>query len=77
MNIGPFSGIRRIFRFGNVEHDLEDELAFHFERTVEELVGEGLSRAQAEEEARRRFGNERSWRRELGRIDRRMDALRR
>lgn len=73
----PFSRIRRVFRLRNLERDLEDELAFHFEHTVEELIRAGHSRPQAEEEALRRFGDELSWRRELVRIDRRMNALRR
>jgi putative ABC transport system permease protein len=65
-----FNGIRRVLRLGARPAELNEELAFHFDLTVEELVAQGLTPRQAEEEARRRFGDERRWRRELGRIDR-------
>ena len=41
------------------EHAIDDELAFHRERTVEELKGRGLTEAEAETEAGRRFGSSR------------------
>jgi predicted permease len=72
-----FAGIRRRFHVPDVERDLDDELAFHFERTVEELTERGLSEPEAREEARRRFGDEGRYRRELERIDRRMGVLHR
>jgi predicted permease len=50
--------------------DLDDELSFHFESVVEELMRGGQSRKEAETEARRRFGDEVRYRRELERIDR-------
>jgi putative ABC transport system permease protein len=40
----------------SVERDIDDELTFHRERTVEELKARGLSEADAEKEADRRFG---------------------
>jgi predicted permease len=43
------------------DSDLEDELLFHLEMRVRELVDEGFSEAEARSEARRRFGD-------LGRI---------
>jgi predicted permease len=49
---------------------VDDELAFHLESTVEDLLREGLSREQAEAEARRRFGDVAAYRHELQRIDR-------
>ncbi|MGH7480806.1 MAG: ABC transporter permease, partial [Longimicrobiales bacterium] len=65
-----FSGVRRVLRIPDVERDLDEELAFHFERTVEELMEDGLSESEAREEARRRFGDERFYRRELWKMDR-------
>lgn len=38
------------------EREIDDELDFHRERTVEELTARGLTNADAEREARRRFG---------------------
>jgi predicted permease len=70
-------GWKRVFRIGGVERDIEEELAFHRERTIEELVGTGLSRGEAEAEARRRFGDEARWRRELERTDRSVRSRRR
>lgn len=63
-------GLRRVLRIGVVRRELDDELAFHFERTVEDLMREGSSRAEAEAEAGRRFGDERGYRRAIERIDR-------
>jgi predicted permease len=61
--------IRRMLRLRDVERDLDEELRFHFESVVEELMRGGRSRGEAEEEARRRFGDEDRYRRELTRID--------
>lgn len=60
----------RVFRLGGVERDLDEELSYHFDRTVEELEAAGFTRAQAESEAARRFGDRSRWRRELQREDR-------
>jgi predicted permease len=51
------------------EHDIDDELAFHRERTIAELTARGMSRSQAEATAARRFGSERAWRRRLVRLE--------
>ena len=53
--------IRRAFqlairRAGRTEADVDDELRFHIEERVERLVARGWARADAEDEARRRFG---------------------
>src|SRR5690606_26362589 len=40
----------------SLEYDIDDELAFHRERTVAELIEGGASPGEAEDEARRRFG---------------------
>jgi predicted permease len=77
MSRDRFAGIRRVLRIRNVERDLDDELAFHFEQSVEELMRQGLSRQNAEAEAHRRFGNEQRYRRELARLDRRAESNRR
>ncbi len=39
------------------DSDLEDELSFHLEMRIRELIDEGWSEAQARAEARRRFGD--------------------
>ena len=57
-------------RIGHVEDELEAELQFHFESTVDELRSAGLTHEEALAEARRRFGPETRYRRELKRIDR-------
>ena len=57
-------GIRRLFRLGIVRpqlsRDLDDELAFHFEETVRDLMGRGLTEAEATHEAQSRFGGSES-----------------
>ena len=63
-------GARRLVRIGSVERDVEEELGFHFAQTVEQLMEEGRSRGDAQAEARRRFGDERRYRRDLRSIDR-------
>src|SRR5262245_19819015 len=62
-------GIRRLFRLGSVERDLDEELSAHFACTVDELIARGYSRTDAQEEARRRFGDESRYRDELHAID--------
>lgn len=39
------------------DRELESEIRFHLDRKVEALVARGWSRSEAEDEARRRFGN--------------------
>ncbi len=71
-------GFRRLFRLSafrpNADQDLDAELSFHFQETEDELMHLGLSPREAREEAHRRFGNLRQYRRRLSRIDRRMSA---
>ncbi|MGH7555865.1 MAG: ABC transporter permease, partial [Longimicrobiales bacterium] len=66
-------GMRRFFRLPHsrltVERDLEEELDFHLEMQVEELVRWGLSRSAARTEALRRFGDVAEARAELRGID--------
>lgn len=66
--------MRRVFRLPDTRArmgtDLDDELAFHLEGRVEDIMArEGLSREDAEREAHRRFGNYDSYRREAHDID--------
>lgn len=67
------AGVRRLFRLGDVRPDVpgdvEEELSYHFERIVEELVDRGMDRHDAEREARRRFGDMDAYRRALAHID--------
>src|SRR5688500_13716753 len=62
-------GIRRTVRVRAVDRDLEEELAFHFAEVIAELESRGFTRAEAEAEARRRFGDETRYREELLSID--------
>jgi len=68
-----FAGLKRFFHLGffrpDPEGDLDQELAFHLRQTEEELMGLGYTSSEAREEAHRRFGNLRRYRRELARID--------
>jgi predicted permease len=68
---------RRILRLRGVERDLQEELGFHVAETVEELMAGGMSREDAEREARRRFGDERRYRARLASIDRAAERRRR
>ncbi len=79
--------MRRVFRLPGtqrrVERELDDELRFHIEGRIEELMErEGLARADAEREAKRRFGDVDEYRRQTRVIDdkilqrgRRMDII--
>ena len=66
-------GFRRYFRLpgqGGSGQEIDDELAFHFAETVDELKALGLSDLEARSEAERRFGDVRTWRRELAQLER-------
>ncbi|MFN2564137.1 MAG: ADOP family duplicated permease [Gemmatimonadaceae bacterium] len=66
-------GLRRVFRLPanqrRVRDAVSDELWFHIEERIEELMTKGLSRNQAEAEVRRRFGDIGRIGEELERID--------
>jgi predicted permease len=70
----PIPGLRRLFRVDrgavSVDRDLDAELRFHFDMTVEELVKRGFSPEQARREAARRFGDVERHRETLREIDR-------
>ena len=68
-------GLRRIFRLpartASVERDVDEELAFHLETRVDELIAGGMTRGDARAAALREFGDVRGARSELSAIDRR------
>jgi len=55
----PFKRAFRLDRSsaGDARSSVDDELAFHLEECIEELLAEGWSRQEAEVEARRKFGD--------------------
>ncbi|HEY2854379.1 MAG TPA: ABC transporter permease [Gemmatimonadaceae bacterium] len=65
---------KRVFRIPfsrrGLRDDVDSELRFHIEGRVEELMSKGLSREQAEREARERFGDVQQIESEVERIDR-------
>ncbi len=78
--------LRRVFRLPaarrRARYDVEQELAFHLEGRIDDLVAAGVSRDEAEREARRRFGDFDSYRTAATTIDeqiiqeqRRMDVI--
>lgn len=69
-------GLHRVFRLAlrrgrRMQEEISEELRFHLEERIEELMGQGLSRQQAEREARARFGDLRQVGRQVERIDQR------
>ena len=48
---------RALLRPHHVEHELEEELAFHVEREARRLIDEGMTPAEARQRARARFGS--------------------
>ena len=67
-------GLRHVFRLPKgakqVRADVDAELAFHIEGRIDELVAGGMSRDDAEREARRRFGDFARIEGEVERLDR-------
>ena len=68
-------GIRRLLNLPassrRVERDVDDEIGFHIESRVAELVAAGAPPATAREIATREFGDVREARAEIARVDRR------
>ncbi len=64
-----FPGVKRIlhFAFGRsgLEREIDEEIAFHVERTVNELENRGMTAAAARSEAARRFGDMAGYRKRL------------
>lgn len=67
-------GVRRLFHHEaapvRVDQEIEDELRFHFDMTVAELIARGRSSDEARAEAARRFGDYGGTRQMLREIDR-------
>ena len=49
--------LRAVFRHDALNHEMNDEMRLHLERSTERLVARGMSRHEAETAARREFGN--------------------
>jgi predicted permease len=76
------SPVRRVFRIPfsrtGIEREIDDEIAFHVHTRVDRLVAQGLTRDEALRRAWQQFGDTRSVRGEMLRIDRqRHHAIRR
>jgi predicted permease len=52
-----------------IEADLREEFRFHMEERIEQFMAAGLTRAQAEAEVRRRFGDVQTWHQMARQID--------
>ncbi len=67
-------GIRRLFHIPGtrtgIERAVEDELEFHFDMTVRDLMANGMSPEDARREAQRRFGDVERARERIAAIDR-------
>src|SRR5215207_2171220 len=69
----PIDGIRKAFKRAgrsSAATDVNDELAFHITRRVDELIARGMSPADARAEAMRAFGDVNDVREELERLTR-------
>jgi putative ABC transport system permease protein len=74
MRIAAVPRLRRLFRFSSRTHpdihaDVRDEIAFHLEMRVRELVDRGWSVDAARQEASRQFGDEAATAAYCGRLD--------
>jgi putative ABC transport system permease protein len=71
-----WEGLRRVFRLPlgrqGVKREVSDELRFHLEERIDELMAAGLSREEAERNARARFGDLPAIGAMVEQIDRRM-----
>lgn len=72
--MGRFAGIKRLLHVqrdgASVERAVNDELRFHFEMTLRELMAKGMEEDEARKEAARRFGDVQRTRERLTTIDR-------
>ncbi len=70
---GRAPGTRRAFRLpgtgAQLGRQVDDELRFHLEERIEELMAQGRTREEAEREAHRRFGDVDAYRRQATSID--------
>jgi predicted permease len=51
------SRLANVFRSGHLDRDLDDELQFHIEARIRDLIATGMSPTDARREAQRHFGN--------------------
>ncbi|MDX6462506.1 MAG: hypothetical protein QOE55_6203, partial [Acidobacteriaceae bacterium] len=63
------SRLRALFRRDKLALELDEELAFHLSMREQWNVEQGMPRAEAHHDARRRFGNPSVWRERMGEID--------
>jgi predicted permease len=68
--------IRVLVRRLDPAREVDDEIAHHLEEVVDVLMAEGMDKARAEREARRRFGSVREHRNALVRMNRRGRMMR-
>lgn len=74
---GRWGGLRRAFRLAllkgrrSIHEEISEELRFHLDERVDELMAQGLARPHAEREARARFGDVQQVGRQVERIDQR------
>src|SRR5262249_57690045 len=68
------TGIRRLLRLtfnrAGIERAVDDELRFHFDMTMRELMKQGMTPDEARNETERRFGDIARTRQRLATIDR-------
>ncbi|MGH7461010.1 MAG: ABC transporter permease, partial [Longimicrobiales bacterium] len=57
--------IRRLFHLRSLDDTVDWEIQHHLDERIDELVAQGMTRAQATREAERVFGNVRHWRGEM------------
>ncbi len=62
---------RRAFRVSRAERDVDDEIRFHIQSRINDLVAAGVSREEAAARARKEFGDVSDARRELTEVARR------
>jgi len=67
------AGIRRLLNIqrnrAGIERAVDDELRFHFEMTMRDLMAKGMNSGDARQEAERRFGDVQRARKTLASID--------
>jgi predicted permease len=72
-------GTRRAFRLAlrrpRIESEIDDEVAFHLDMRVAEMVARGWSPEAARAEALRRFGDRQHWSKAMTEVDRERSAL--
>jgi hypothetical protein len=63
------SRLRALFRRDKLARELDEELTFHLSMREQWNVEQGMPRAEAHHDARRRFGNPSIWRERMSEID--------